>query len=155
VNVKSGVTTTALTPIKKTWTITCDSDTYLTYKAQDNRSGTESAVASQNFGLGLVNGTGKIGYYTVVMSNAKIDNVSSNILCIQTDGTSNCTTTSRLLQGELQGWSNADKSLKAGKTFSADLEVSAVLAGTTTMNGPITEDTQIDGSMTMNFAFGI
>ncbi|CQJ65199.1 DUF1120 domain-containing protein [Yersinia enterocolitica] len=154
-NIKSGVATTALTPITKTWTITCDADTYLTYTPQDNRSGSESASGGHNYGLGLVNGTGKIGYYTVKMSNAKIDNVASNIVCIQPGQAADCTTMSNVLKGELQGWSNADKSLKAGKTFSADLEVSAVLAGSTTMAGPITEDSKIDGSMTMNFAFGI
>ncbi|CNG96085.1 MULTISPECIES: DUF1120 domain-containing protein [Yersinia] len=154
-NIKSGTTTTVLTPIKKTWTITCDAETYLSYKHLDNRSESASHVSTSSYGLGFVNGTGKIGYYTIIMSNAKIDNATSNLVCIALDGSSPCTTTSNLVKGEVHAWANADKSLKAGKTFSADLEVSAVLAGTTTMNGPINEDTQIDGSMTLNFAFGI
>ncbi len=157
-NIKSGTTTTALPTVTKTWVTTCDTETYLTYTVQDNRSGSESATGGGNYGLGFVNGTGKIGYYTFLMTNPKVDNVSANIRCDgppESGAEPNCTTTSRMYKNYTQGWSNADNSLKAGKTFSIDIAVHTVLAGAATMNGPVTEDTQIDGSTTINFAFAI
>ena len=63
VQVKPGTTITSLPTMSKTWIVNCDSPTYLSYRAIDNRTATSSTI---NYGLGFINGTGKIGYYTVL-----------------------------------------------------------------------------------------
>nr|MDA5512867.1 fimbrial assembly protein [Yersinia intermedia] len=65
------------------------------------------------------------------------------------------TLTANLTTGLRTGWSPAANTQSTGKVFTADITVSPVLVGTITMGEPITEDVEIDGSMTMNFAFGI
>ncbi|WP_145490687.1 DUF1120 domain-containing protein [Yersinia rohdei] len=152
--VKSGTALTALTAITKTWTVNCDADTYLNFTPVDNRAASASAVATTNFGLGNVNETGKIGYYTAVIKQGTVDGKASNLFSSATS-TFTATTTAALTTGLRTGWSSAANTQSTGKVFTADITVSPILAGTTTMGGPITEDAEIDGSMTMNFAFGI
>jgi hypothetical protein len=52
------------------------------------------------------------------------------------------------------GWSNGS-AMNPGKDFAATLTVTPTLAGTTTMNGPVTEDAELNGSLTLSFAFGL
>ncbi|AOF16945.1 fimbrial assembly protein [Yersinia enterocolitica] len=156
--IQSGTARTTLPEITKNWVISCDSVTFLTVKSIDNRLGSSSATSgSGHYGLGMINGTGKIGYYTVLMSNAQVDGSPSSLF-YTTEPTFIVRSETALYNGEKgyrQGWASADNILKAGKVFSADFTVKPFLAGTDTMNGPVTEETKVDGSLTMNFAFGI
>ncbi|MGE4799918.1 DUF1120 domain-containing protein [Yersinia hibernica] len=152
--VKSGTATTPLTAMTKTWTVSCDAETYLNFTPIDNRAASVSVAGATNFGMGNVNGTGKIGYYTAQIKNGTVDNKSSSVFT-SASSTFTLTSTAALTTGMRTGWSSAANTQSTGKVFSADITVSPVLAGTTTMGGPITEDAEIDGSMTMNFAFGI
>jgi Protein of unknown function (DUF1120) len=152
--VKSGTTYTSLTPVTKTWTVNCDADTFLNFTPVDNRATSASEVAEMYFGLGNVNGTGKIGFYYAVMNNGTVDGVASNVFS-SVNTTFPAVTGTNLTTGMRTGWSSAANTQKAGKVFTADITVNPLLGGTTTMGGPITEDVEIDGSLTMNFAFGI
>ncbi|MHA7847529.1 DUF1120 domain-containing protein [Serratia sp. D1N4] len=147
--------TTALTPMTKTWTVTCDAETYLNFAPVDNRAASASAVATTNFGMGMVNNTGKIGYYTAQMENATVDGVASSLFT-SASATFTPAATANITTGQRSGWATATANTqKSGKIFVADITVSPVLASSATMNGPITDDTNIDGSMTLNFAYGI
>lgn len=145
---------TVLSPIIKNWTITCDADTYLTLTPTDNRAASSTHTASNRYGLGNVNGSGKIGTYYVEMLNGTVDGVSSNLYT-----TASTTITPQanayIQKGYKNGWAAGTNRQKSGKIFGADFKVVATLASSATMNGPITEDANIDGSMTLNFAFGI
>ncbi|CNE86877.1 beta-fimbriae major subunit [Yersinia rohdei] len=152
--VKSGTATTALTEQTKTWTVNCDADTYLNFTPVDNRAASASAVATNNFGLGNVNETGKIGYYNTVIKQGTVDGKASNLFSSATS-TFAVATAVFLTTGLRTGWSSAANTQSSGKVFTADIAVRPYLAGTTGMGGPITEDVKIDGSLTMNFAFGI
>ncbi|WP_042806496.1 DUF1120 domain-containing protein [Yersinia massiliensis] len=154
--IKSGTTTTELPKMSKSWTIICDAPTYLNVTPVDNRAATASSTATKaRFGLGSINGNGKIGFYWVVLSNAKVDNQPSNLYDTSTNAFTSVATSVHLWSGSVTGWASAANTQTAGKVFSADFEVQPVLAGVTDMKGTITEDTKIDGSLTMNFAFGI
>ncbi|CNI37502.1 beta-fimbriae major subunit [Yersinia massiliensis] len=159
--VKSGATVTALTPMTKNWSVSCDSQTYLSLTTFDNRHASASDSSSaNNYGLGLINGSGKIGYYTLVMSNPIVDGVKTTIFSLSSTGTMGSADLTSLtlaaIAGHQRSWSvPGTTTQKAGRVFSADLTINPTLAGTTTMNGPITEDTNIDGSTTINFAFSI
>jgi Protein of unknown function (DUF1120) len=149
--VKSGTTTTPLPPITKTWRVNCDANTYLSFTPEDNRLGSAGTFGSSNFGLGNVNSTGKIGHYTAKMHNATVDGVASDVA--SNSGVAASTNLSR--GGPHSWWLTSTNSQNIGKIFTADITVSPVLAGTTTMGGPIHDDVNLDGSMTMGFKFGI
>lgn len=142
-----------LSPISKTWTITCDADTYLNFKPLDNRSATASTTGTTNFGLGLVNETGKIGFYTVTMKNASVDGSDSSVFSSASTTVSSSSSVV-VNSANRNGWSTGALQ-KSGKLFVADLEVAPTLASSVVMNGPVTDDADIDGSLTLNFAYGI
>ncbi len=148
---------TALTPMVKTWTITCDAETYLNLTPTDNRAESASTASNVNFGLGSVNGSGKIGYYTATMSNATVDDTNTNLFITSngTIGTGAVKTTAQIYKGYRSGWAATASTQKSGKVFVADITVAPTLASSAVMNGPITEDTNLDGSLTLNFAYGI
>jgi Protein of unknown function (DUF1120) len=150
--VKPGTSTTALTPMKKTWMVNCDSAIHLGFMPVDNRTASASVVSPSIFGLGNVNGTGKIGHYTATMNNSTVDGVASNI---KVDGISSVLAGTNLTTGKNHWWSTSNGNLSIGKLFTADITVNPMLGGTTTMGGPINDDVNLDGSMTMNFAFAI
>ncbi|CQI95855.1 beta-fimbriae major subunit [Yersinia rohdei] len=152
--VKSGTDRTALTGQTKTWTVNCDADTYLNFTPVDNRAASSSVATANAFGLGNVNNTGKIGYYTAQMTQATVDSKASNLFTTATNEISSAPTAG-LITGRRTGWASAANTQSSGKVFTADITVSPILGGTTDMGGPITDDVKIDGSLTMNFAFGI
>lgn len=145
---------TTLAAMTKTWTVTCDADTYLNFLPVDNRAASASSLAPTHFGLGMVNGSGKIGYYTAQMSNATVDGAASTLFtAVSSDFTP--AATADITIGQHTGWATDVNTLASGKVFSADITVNPVLASTAAMNGPITDDASLDGSMTLNFAYGI
>ncbi|CFR07189.1 beta-fimbriae major subunit [Yersinia frederiksenii] len=156
-NIKAGVATTVLPSISKTWTVTCDSQTFLSLTAYDNRKASSSDSTSiHSFGLGFVNGSGKIGFYRTTMSNATVDGVSSFLYFIDANNVLQGGHTLETLTNNFRfGWSETTTTAKSGKIFSADFTVIPTLAGAATMGGAITENINIDGSTTMNFAFAI
>ncbi len=144
---------TPLTALNKTWTVTCDAETYLNFKPVDNRADTASAGSTTNFGLGMVNETGKIGYYNVTMKNASVDGVDTSVFTSANTAVASAASVT-VNSANRNGWS-VSTAQKSGKVFVADLEVAPTLASSASMNGSITEDTDIDGSLTLNFAYGI
>lgn len=156
-DIKPGTTVNTLSPISKNWKIECEGDTYLTFKVVDNADATESVVAAHNFGLGNVNTDGKLGYFTVLMENAKVDNVISHVFATNTTSVANrAATTSVRKSGYTMGWAQtAANEQQIGKVFETDMKVTATLAGSATMNGPITDDVPLAGSLTLNFAYGL
>jgi hypothetical protein len=153
--VKPGTTTTPLSTVTVPWTVTCDAQTYLTFNIVDNRAGTASTPASTNFGLGNVNGSGKLGYYTVTLSNPTVDGALANTF--STTGTTFTAISSTLLStgSARYGWASGNNTLKAGRVFAANLTAAPYLAGSATMGGAVTDGLSLDGSLTLNFALGL
>ena len=160
--IKPGTATNTLTDraIEKTWTIRCDGLTYLTYKITDNEADISSPTTATQFGLGKVNGDKNIGYYEVLMSDATVDAGTVADLPARVFATSNTTIsrqTSVLLdRNKTMGWSkDTANELIAAETFRAKFKVTPTLNGTQTMGGTITENIALDGSLTLEFAFGL
>ncbi len=148
------VANTPLAPIVKSWTISCDAETYLTLSPTDNRDSSSINTTSGFYGLGNVNGSGKIGTYTVDILNGAVDGVKTSLYTTSSTAISP-QAEARIHKGYRSGWAAGTNQQKSGKTFAADFKVTPTLASSAIMNGPITEDTNIDGSMTLKFAFGI
>ena len=146
---------TILPSMTKTWTVTCDADTYMNFKPVDNRAASKSNPFTTSFGLGNVNETGKIGYFTAMASNATVDGVDSRLFTSASASFTPALTVA-LTSGQRTGWATASNNVQnSGKVFVADIAVTPVLGSSTTMNGPITDNTDIDGSVTLSFAYGI
>ncbi|MEB7886693.1 DUF1120 domain-containing protein [Serratia fonticola] len=153
--VKAGTTRTKLQEITKNWSVVCDAETYLKVNAIENRANTAvgGVVNNNNFGLGSVNGTGKIGYYGILMSNVKVDGKDTKLFFVGASNTAMdsvyLTTTPPL------AWGSATNVFTNGKVFSADLTVSPTLGGKSDMQGTINDIVKVDGSVTLNFVYGI
>ncbi len=152
---------TPLPKMSQTWTITCDAETYLNMAHLDNRAFSTSAVSSTggtNFGLGSVNGTGKIGFYKVVLEHGSIDGSNAYFFVSNNNSiaSNNHLAAINLYDGWRTGWANpASLVQKSGKVFVADISIIPTLASSKTMQGPIADDTDIDGSLTLTFAYGL
>ncbi|EMJ3187117.1 TPA: DUF1120 domain-containing protein [Yersinia enterocolitica] len=142
---------TVLPSITKNWSVICDAETYVSVTGSDNRAG--SSTSGGRYGLGFVNGAGKIGDYGVYFSNAKVDG-TAKYFRKQEEAAAVILS---LSIGPLNGlsWVHANATKAPGKVFSADIEVMPRLGSVADMKGPITENVKIDGSMTLSIIIGI
>jgi hypothetical protein len=151
--------TTALTAQTQTWTVTCDAQTFLSFRVIDNQSASTAGSATTQFGLGNVNNTGKIGYYTVQLGKAMVDNATAYTYAA-TPGSTTVTSaaTANVNNTLAHGWaatSGAGAVQKAGQVFAMDMTVTPTLASSATMGGPITDNVPLVGSLTINYGFGL
>ncbi|HGF6561155.1 TPA: DUF1120 domain-containing protein [Providencia alcalifaciens] len=137
------------------WNIDCDAETFLSFSVTDNREGTASYSGSEYFGLGNVNGTGKIGYYRVSMKAATVDGANSSVYGTTSSTSFTASPSVYLAKGKQMGWAAAANQQKSGSKFTTLLSVEPALASSTQMGGPVTDSAKLDGSMTLNFAFGL
>lgn len=56
--------------------VTCDAVTLIAIASRDNREGSEYSNDYYNFGLGLINGTEKLGYLMIHPTNLTVDGVA-------------------------------------------------------------------------------
>lgn len=142
---------TVLPSITKNWSVICDAETYVSVTGSDNRAG--SSTSGGRYGLGFVNGAGKIGDYGVYFSTAKVDGTAKYFRKQEEAAAAILS----LSIGPLNGlsWVHANATKAPGKVFSADIEVMPRLGSVADMKGPITENVKIDGSMTLSIIIGI
>ncbi|ELI8291848.1 TPA: DUF1120 domain-containing protein [Yersinia enterocolitica] len=142
---------TVLPSITKNWSVICDAETYVSVTGSDNRAG--SSTSGGRYGLGFVNGAGKIGDYGVYFSNAKVDGTAKYFRKQEEAAAAILS----LSIGPLNGlsWVHANATKAPGKVFSADIEVMPRLGSVADMKGPITENVKIDSSMTLSIIIGI
>lgn len=160
----------ALAPQTQTWTVDCGAArTFLMYSISDNRASSASVVGESNFGLGSMPGVddSKIGYYTVGMSNAKVDGVAKSVLYVDGSGTRADASPIVIYFKSRRGYSWhtatgaggpwADFRSQAGSRFDVDLQVSPQLASRSVVGGghPIVDKVDMDGSATVTFSFGL
>ncbi|MTD09205.1 DUF1120 domain-containing protein [Serratia sp. YC16] len=134
--------------------VKCDAETPMTFNVIDNRLGTASE-AGKTFGLGSVNTTGKLGFYAIAVYHPQVDGKLGRLFVTQDGTITSPTGRVQLEHGKRVGWVSNDDTLAIGKTFTAYLNVEAYLAKSGDMHGGIGEDTQLDGSTTLDFAFGL
>lgn len=149
-------TATALSKSQKELSITCEADTFLNFTVVDNREGSASTAGGTHFGLGSVNGSGKLGYYKVNVFSAAVNAIPSALYSVKKGTTTFSTANSVYLdKGNIVGWGKSGNVQNSGKNFRAVLEVEPYLASSKDMNGPITDSVKLDGSSTLSFAYGI
>ncbi|WP_411754905.1 DUF1120 domain-containing protein [Serratia sp. (in: enterobacteria)] len=138
--------------------VKCSAPTALTFTTTDNRLGTASYnTGKRGFGLGNVNGTGKLGFYYLNLSEPTVDGVASKLLQASEGSIQTMESAKFIEQGKRFGWAPASgvNELAVGKDFTFSMSAQAHLAGKSDMNGTLGEDTNLDGSATMEFGFGL
>ncbi|BEM64672.1 DUF1120 domain-containing protein [Serratia sp. IR-2025] len=137
-------------------TVNCSMETPLTFRVVDNRLGTASISGSKYLGLGNVNGSGKLGYYTL---NAKMPQIDGRLGSMfgTTNGTIGSLSSDIPLEhGKRFGWApSGQQKLAIGKKFEVMMVAEAFLAKKADMQGGIGDDVKLDGSTTLEFGFGL
>jgi hypothetical protein len=138
-------------------TALCDAATYLSFTATDNREGSSSASGSTYFGLGNVNGTGKLGYYQMKMYGAAVDNIGVSQLYSTPKGSTSFSAAQEIIMNKnnVMGWAKSSGVQNSGKQFAAAIDLIPMLASSKDMNGPLTDSVKLDGSALLNFAYGL
>lgn len=143
--------TISLPDMTKTWTVTCDADTYLNFTTIDNRggSGLYFLFAKSPDGLDL-------GWYTVEMANGTVDGVPSGVFATIDKNVKSPQNKTFVDTSKQMGWADySTYAQSAGRIFSVDLTIMTRLNSIEAMGGVLTDATTLDGSMTMNFAYGL
>ncbi|CAM3995530.1 DUF1120 domain-containing protein [Serratia silvae] len=139
--------------------VKCSAPTALTFITSDNRLGTASFEGlGRNFGLGNVNGTGKMGFYQLQVRGATVDGKASRVFTAVNNNTIGATGDSLLIElGQRTGWAPAsgEQEMSIGKDFAFGITARAYLGSKSDMKGPLPEDAKLDGSATMEFGFGL
>ncbi|HIE4798782.1 TPA: hypothetical protein ACXNDR_001436 [Serratia marcescens] len=132
--------------------VNCEQATPLSFLIIDNRKGTSDSSDPQHFGLGNVNQTGKVGHYEAAAAQIKINGEPADLTA---KGYSKPGQWHNFTPGEVVYWSKSGKPYPA-KSFSFELGIHPYLASLNDMGGvPVEGENLLDGSMTLEFGFGV
>ena len=151
----------ALSTKTQRWSVDCgEASTYMAFQIIDNRADTVSSTGNNNFGLGSVPGVegSKIGYYTVTLGEAKINDAAAFTLKGSvggSTGTGAASTSADKTQSHSWTDGTGSRAPFAGSKFDMAMSVTGYIANATTMGTPITESIPLDGHLTLNYSFGL
>lgn len=137
----------------KNVSVSCEQSSALSFRVIDNRKGTADVPNPTHFGLGNVNQTGKAGRYLATATQAFVD---GQMVGIAAAGSAS-SAAHYFIPDEVAYWSpTGGNAIKLGKNFSFDLNIHPYLASINNMGGvPSDGDNLLDGSMTLEFGFGV
>ncbi|WP_413713626.1 DUF1120 domain-containing protein [Serratia marcescens] len=138
-----------LPTLKQTWQVRCEGDTYLAIMPTDNRAASRNEPDLRRFGLGNAPDGQPIGYFLLGLSHSAVNGAPAAL-----GSRSAAASPSRevaLISGERTDWLLSDATRAAGKTYTMDISVTPILAA----NSPATDKVELDGSVTLNFIFGL
>lgn len=132
-------------------TVTCEAATLFAIAAKDNRAGSESMFDWYNFGLGLINGSEKLGYLTVSVSGPMADDINVRTIGSQ-DGGVTWEREFSLMNNSLTSF--ADMNTLAPlpmQRLAANLQVAAFIAPTQGLT--LTNEVPLDGAVTLTVVY--
>lgn len=136
--------------------IKCSEKTQVSFQLIDNKAGTSGRDGPQNYGLGYINGTGKLGFYTMLAYEGSVDGIQQNLFSSETPTSASSSSPSvTITQGMYHGWVHYNTAVASGNNFKLKFMINPSLSSKDKMNGPLTEGAQLDGSATMNLLYGI
>lgn len=145
-----------LPSLSQTWQVVCSapvSALFLTVDA-DQQADTLSDSDPTRFGLGPVNGQGRLGTYQVILDNAMVDGMPVQLY----------QTTSQTLVGEskssvmlksaaFQGWTRDGHLPAKGQHYSVRLTTTPVLNSLQETHGPLVNGGELQGTLVLAFPF--
>ncbi|NVZ22927.1 DUF1120 domain-containing protein [Pseudomonas costantinii] len=132
-------------------TITCDAATLVALQGQDNRAGTDWGGTGNQYGLGMVNGTEKLGDFGLSWSSLTADGVAVRSIASYNNG-STWQTSTTLRPGALA--SVADNTTVAPMpltVLSGDIELETYIAPTNELT--LGSELTMDGSVTLQVVY--
>lgn len=139
-----------LPALKQTWQVRCEGDAYLALIPMDNRSASRNGSDLSRFGLGNASDGNSIGYFMLGLSRSTVNSVPAALRAHNAAGTSPGSEVA-LISGERTDWLLADSTRAFGRTYTMDISVTPVLAA----DIPTADKVELDGSVTLNFVFGL
>jgi len=133
------------------FTVTCEGATLMGLQAKDNREGSDYTDRVDQFGLGLINGSEKLGAMELSLSNPVADGVASRMIHSEDGG---LTWSNGRYLWRTNILSVADASINAPipvQQFSSTLRIFTLIAPTSGLN--LTEEVPIDGSVTLTLRY--
>lgn len=143
------------------WSVDCgEGTTFLGFQVTDLRDGSSSVTGDENFGLGSVDGfaNSKIGYYTVTLGEAMVDERSAFTLRgTKLSGSGTGAPSTLLNKSQSHSWTDGTGSRgpMAGSKFDMTMTVQARIANKTTMAADITAGVPLEGHLTLTYSFGL
>ncbi|PIB41519.1 hypothetical protein AOA57_26745 [Pseudomonas sp. 2588-5] len=132
-------------------TVTCEGATMMALEAKDNREGTESSNDYYNFGLGLINGTERLGYLTLSPMNRVADGVGVSGI-VSWDGGTTWEREPMIVDNGLYSVAPLGSLTPIPVTLlTTDLSVSGVIAPT--QNLTLDNEVNMDGSVTITVRY--
>lgn len=130
--------------------VSCEAPTLIALESKDNRHGSEFQDDG-NFGLGLINGTEKLGSFAVVMPNATADGVPVRVI-ESMDGGSTWVLGSTLWYGSIASVTNASSITPLPvQKLNIDMNLRPLIAPTKDLT--LTSEVPIDGSVTVTVRY--
>ena len=138
--------------------VDCTASTLIAIKSRDNRAGSsgEGGPGQPNFGLGLANGTTKIGWYLLKMANAQADSAVRSLV-ESSDGKKWSDACQPDLVWQVNGMRaissgvGGDPSPMAVQNMTVDIQVETTIVRRQDL--PAREETPIDGSATLDIVY--
>lgn len=132
--------------------VNCDGATLFALRVLDNRSGSATINPDVVFGLGLINGTQKLGYYFLSMGDAVADGLAGQAIMSRDSG---ATWQAQLIlrSNDYLAVASSDNwtSPVAVQDMTMELMVSPAIAATNGLD--LTREVNIDGSATLEMKY--
>lgn len=132
-------------------TVTCDGATLMAIEPKDNRAGSASEVDDATFGLGLVNGSEKLGFFNMIVQAAVADGTEVGPIASRDDGL----TWTRLMYLINNGITSVANTTTVApvpvQVLVADLLIAPGIAPANSLT--LTEEVPIDGSATLTVKY--
>ncbi|BEO77199.1 DUF1120 domain-containing protein [Serratia marcescens] len=138
-----------LPTLKQTWQVRCEGDAYLAIIPTDNRAASRNEPDLRRFGLGNAPDGQPVGYFLLGLSHSAVNGFPATLRSRNASVPPN--TEAALISGERTDWLLADATRAAGQTYTMDISVTPVLDA----NILAVDKVGLDGSVTLNFVFGL
>lgn len=131
--------------------VTCDAATLFAIASKDNREGSESISDYYNFGLGLINGSEKLGYLAVGVSSAMADGVNVRPIGSR-DGGTTWRGESSFMDDGLTSFAQVGTLVPIPmQRLTTNLQVSAAIAPSQGLT--LTNEVPLDGAVTVTVVY--
>ena len=131
--------------------VTCDAATLFAIASKDNREGSESSTDYYNFGLGLINGSEKLGYLTVGASRPMADGVNVRAIGSRDRGTT-WSSESSFMDDGLTSFAQVGTLVPIPmQRLTTSLQVSAAIAPSQGLT--LTNEVPLDGAVTITVVY--
>lgn len=151
-------TVSPLPPVTQTWLISCSQPVVgmRLFVSGDAAGGSVTDGDPTHFGLGMVNGQGSLGIYTVTLSDAQVEGQPVS-LSQSPDAIGGGQPTASLLlhTGQFQHWVMPDGQPASGHQFSVKMTVSPTLNSLQGTHGPLVDGAELNGDLALTFSFGV